>query len=248
MKKLIISATAIAAMSISAQAASLIVGFDFSGLAVGAGNLPGNYAGNVSEVTGNGGANSNGTVYWDGSFGSSVVPITGFAAVYQAASISLTSNETLQNGIDTFAAINGTSPKLQGTTINGFGSISDNIIVFEVAQGGQNYENVFVSYAGIASEATTLSWSYSLDGNTYTPVETDNIGTGDSPYTTAFPALDGVSGTFYLSAEYGTVNSGQTISIDNIQIAGDVIVPEPSTYAMIAGLAVLGLAYIRRRR
>lgn len=47
---------------------------------------------------------------------------------------------------------------------------------------------------------------------------------------------------------YDTTGTSQNIRLDNIQFTGTAVIPEPGTYAILAGFAALALVVTRRRR
>lgn len=84
-----------------------------------------------------------------------------------------------------------------------------------------------------------LSSSYMIDGTTFTSLTTYPVNTWNTAPTDGF--LIGIWAQSSIGAE---ITSGQLYA-DNFSISA---VPEPSTYAAIAGLGALGLALWRRRR
>ncbi|MEO0793891.1 MAG: PEP-CTERM sorting domain-containing protein [Verrucomicrobiota bacterium] len=88
--------------------------------------------------------------------------------------------------------------------------------------------------------------------NTFYTVEltniTDGMGTGVGTVTGVdqgiYDALTG-AGAFVYFQSIGMSNNASGIT--SMQV-NSITVPEPSTYAMVAGVAVLGIAFLRRRR
>jgi hypothetical protein len=88
---------------------------------------------------------------------------------------------------------------------------------------------------------TTLSTSYSTDGGaTFFAVQSYDIGANH-----LFTANGGLGLRFYAAEgnSTGAVSLGQ-MTYDNLSVSA---VPEPSTYAALAGLAALGVVFWRRR-
>jgi len=90
--------------------------------------------------------------------------------------------------------------------------------------------------------AHTLNTAYSLDGSTF------NAGTTFDPVTGWSNTTNPVSNGFNFGV-FGNSNSAGTISVgsmhaDNFSVSA---VPEPSTYAVILGLVMLGFTACRRR-
>lgn len=84
-----------------------------------------------------------------------------------------------------------------------------------------------------------ISLTYSINGSN-APVLTMTAGSQTSSYT--------IAGTAFTEVEIGfRFGSGSGIvGMDNLNIVTSAV-PEPSTYAALAGIAVLGLATLRRR-
>lgn len=88
-----------------------------------------------------------------------------------------------------------------------------------------------------AATTTTIGGSYTTISHTF-----------DLGPTGFNHAADGgtAGGNFlYVTINWANMSSGDAIYIDNFEIAP---VPEPSTYALLAGLLTLGMVLIRRRR
>lgn len=88
-----------------------------------------------------------------------------------------------------------------------------------------------------------LSASYSTDGSTFTDVTSFNPVTGWN--NTTYPVSNGFNFAVFGNTNVsGGVSAGQ-VYLDNYSVSA---VPEPSTYAAIAGALMLGFAAWRRRR
>ncbi len=132
-----------------------------------------------------------------------------------------------------------------GSTSDGFNIRSEgNGMVAITTTPGAN-TNVVLQLSWDAG-SQILSSAYSLDGSSFTSVSTFNPVTGwsnASPSTEVSNGFNfGVFGTSTLTN--GTIASG-VVYADNFSVSA---VPEPSTYAAIAGLGALGLAFWRKRR
>ena len=105
---------------------------------------------------------------------------------------------------------------------------------------GQDPKNQMLAYvitinASNASPSNwTLSGSLTFNGNTYTPWPGTNINAG----ITSLSQMTGIG----FGAQDGTG------TITNFSLTATPTIPEPSTYAALAGLAGLGLAWTKRRR
>lgn len=108
------------------------------------------------------------------------------------------------------------------------------------------------------ANASTFNFSYSLDNSTYNSVGALNYTSASTADANGFVAnaksttLSGVNvangGFIYLrwsSADSGAASGGRDeFALDNIQVLG---VPEPTTWATISSLGLVGLAVARRR-
>lgn len=116
------------------------------------------------------------------------------------------------------------------------------------------YENVVVSFAyqseNFFTWDTNLDVDYSLDGGTNWEdfAEDESYNAGWDTASVALPAA--VNDQSNVSIRIRSVSWGSVagfLDIDNVQINAAQI-PEPSTYALLAGIGVLGLVAWRRRK
>ena len=152
------------------------------------------------------------------------------------------------------------------TTTTEAGAISGNdYFSFTLTPGGTdllNLDSLFFDYSGNTLSAGTMSTSFfiqssvdnftSIVGSTAT---VDTTGTGSTPRPfqrhtlnlsgTSFQNLDEV--TFRLYIYQSDDNSNTLARLDNVTVSGTVI-PEPGTYALIAGSLALVAIMVRRRR
>ena len=150
-----------------------------------------------------------------------------------------------QNGTMTLRAINNT-----GTTLTQF-AVSYDLFV-------RNDQ----------SRSQSLNFSYSFDHSTYTPIESFTYNTPQEadllgrvqvtsvPVSTPYlvTGLEVANGdSIYLqwsSADFAGTGNYDELFLDNItlNVGSASAVPEPNTFALLAGLATLGLVGSRRRR
>lgn len=113
-------------------------------------------------------------------------------------------------------------------------------VVFGAFAPGLQTDWVF-TFGGIDVDDSTLSVEFSTDGINYAAAETFSLNAVDTAYSTTFKAVSS-------DTAYFRVSSDDTFSIiDNVAI-GATAVPEPSTFAALAGALALGFVAVRRRR
>ncbi len=243
----------ISAAALSAQ--DMVAGWDFSQYAgSGIGSTDGatfteTLSANYSDFDPTFGAGAEsaafGTLYYDGSFGSTNVNPNGSTDAIWPSSGNLSSNQTRPAGVQ-FGA--NTVQIDEGATFAGDYSLTnqaDVSLVFtadltSTSQFGQDW--VF-TFAGSHQDSTgTATVEFSTDGVSYSTIDTFNLTTADSLFTSNL-------GSDLTDVAYVRLSlSGNAASlIDNVAISGTVV-PEPSTYAAIAGVLALGFAAYRRRR
>ena len=71
-----------------------------------------------------------------------------------------------------------------------------------------------------------------------------NLSGSDAAYSVDASALDGISNASF-TMSFSNLNTVENIALDNIQITA---VPEPSAFAVLAGLVALGFVAVRRRK
>lgn len=198
---------------------------------------------------------TNGTIYWNGQFGSSGSMTYGNVDD----NVGGTQGTTSVNRLIVNRPIGTQFSDLDGGGVApealGFFDTDGAFTIHIPAMG--LWEDFQVTYAGKsqASSANSVAWSYSTDGVNFTSVGggPDSLSTS---YTLKTVNLTGITAlafadNVYLRASFSGVNNAgsifeKTVAFDNIQVSG--IIPEPSTYAILAGVAALGLVALRRRR
>ena len=106
----------------------------------------------------------------------------------------------------------------------------------------------------IASTMSELSLAYSTDGTNYTALllPTQSTGSGTASWRSITLTSLAIPNTATLSLRWTNTGSGSPnpqFRLDDISMSGTLAaVPEPSTYAAIAGVAMLGAALWRRAR
>ena len=137
-----------------------------------------------------------------------------------------------------------------GSGLDGIGGNS-----FRLNFDSTGYENFVVSYdyrsTSSGSPSATLSYRIGDEG-TFIPFTTQNF-TRDSAYHSTSVDLSSLSDienvpNVALLWELGPGSGSGTFRMDNLQLAGNVVVPEPEEYGLMVGAFLVGLAVYRRRK
>lgn len=255
MKLITILGTA-AVFAANVQGASLITGWDFSNFFTGneSWTVQGgpfvnqnNIVSLYSDLTGDGAANSNGNVQYLGGAANTTKAgqnlTVGTDIVTRPLGPEFGSNPTGSSGVNFGLRVNTAGQLLFSTSTQG--------TFFDFTDGASTVQ--FAATVAGASNAT-ISWEYSVNGVDFFSTGdihsvNNTLGSGGSLYTIDLDGFGGsYNGNIFLRGTYSGVSVGNELIIDNFQVNGESVVPEPSTYAMIAGFAALGLAYLRRRK
>lgn len=201
-----------------------------------------------------------GTIYWNGSFGSSTFAYGAVDEEVGGQLGTLTVNQ-ISGSIRPVGPFFFSDP-VEAGSVNalGFNAVSGKSFVIAVSTTG--YESIKLSYAGVqigngADAADTISWEYSNNGSLYTTASTihtiatvDGTGWGAHTLDLSAVALASNQTTLYLrgtlGGAVGTTSFNSVLSIDNVQITGTAI-PEPTTVGLLGGLVSLGAILARRR-
>ena len=232
----------------SLNAQSLLLGWDFTSTT--------NYNGVASitaektDLAPDVNASSYGAVYFDGSFGSTdTFGASGANVVYSNNTSGLSNNSliTTRNANDGFSGNNA-------LLLDGFSAAYPGSVVFAV-NAGSTFDSWSFSYAagvgGSSSDGVTLNWSYSFTGGSdYVSLSGDSVSGSDEGNSYSGFADSTAASDIYLKLDITGLNSANAfgdeyVLIDNFAVYA---VPEPSTYAAIAGAFALAFAAYRRRK
>lgn len=245
------SALALTALVATSSASSLIAGWDFtngSGTSVAATH---SYKGDGAT------ASTVGTFYLDGTNGSSSFTTNGALGDFQYTSGGNLGNQTIDFLDGRFVGINsqlGTTPvrslQFQDGVLSG--APNGKSVVFGVQGGADVFQDIQFSYASSVTnngQSGDINWSYSTGGGFTSIAGTDSPSvTLASGGTEQLYSIAGVSSsTLFIRATFSNIaDDGSSLQIDNFQIGGTVV-PEPSTYAALAGVMALMFVALRRR-
>lgn len=185
-----------------------------------------NTSGRVLQLSG---PNANGGVGNIVSFNSVASPTLDLSSFYTGAGAGATANV----GVDIDLSFQGVASANFGQLIAvGFADGTGTVYKWYAAQVNWNNQSFTTTGLGENTFNATTWWSASLaDIQSALPA----AGFDPSNFRLVFAHLDGANGTFNYATNY----------LDSVSLTA---VPEPSTYAALAGVAALGLALLRRRR
>jgi len=236
--------------------AALIAGWDFSQY-VSSGELSidgatytnvlsANYS-NLDLTNGAGAESASfGTLYFDGSFGSTNVDPGSGTAALTPAPLSLASNINAPspNPFDSFEilqaegqfAANPLSLQIQSAVSFVFAAYTNTIPGL-----GSDWSVSFGGQTGTGT--TTVGVEFSTDGITYVPIGSSVLTTIDSTFNLALGAVASEAAF----VRFNVTPTGGATRIDNLAINGNIVVPEPGTVVLL-GTALAVLAGLGRRR
>ncbi len=244
----------------------MVAGWDFSGYAIEAAgfssidnvNLTGQMNANFTQSQPNFvNAAPFGTVYYDGSFGSTAFDLVrgGSPDVILNNNLgTLGGNGTIgaSGSINTLVLGQGqpnNNAQALGLTTNGAITFAINMTTFGLGSAGEGWSLAFATQnVGDSNNSSSIAWDYSLNGSDFTSTGfntaiTNNAAAG-SVDLSSITALDGQS-IVYFRGTFSDVTGASYI--DNFQVNATAV-PEPSAFAAIFGVLALGFAAVRRRR
>ncbi|QYY37380.1 PEP-CTERM sorting domain-containing protein [Ruficoccus sp. ZRK36] len=250
MKKFIVAAALLSVAASYSSAALLVGGWSFSD------SLQTNstFTSDVTDMTG-------ATIYMDGTNGSDSFQQAEFPPGAQqivgdnvAQNTDILSRPTVG---DNYAQMSNSPAKsLLFVDNTYFGNERDaNGLSFVIAADALNtgyYTDITLSYGAAllnSAGSTTITWEISYTGatsgfeQTVALTTTTALSSGGELESTSFTG----SGTqFWIKGTLSDVTEGNAFLVDNLQVYGNAV-PEPSTYAAIAGGLALAFVALRRR-
>jgi hypothetical protein len=258
-------ATSLAALALMASIgtsahATMIAGWDFSQYAGdgfmstdGGGTFTNTLDANYSDLDPTFGAGAEsaafGTMYADGSFGSTNVPAgSGTEQFLPSAALggSLVSNLTAPGGVDFDSLTVLASEGQLSTESLAMIAAAQSVVVFEadllsVPLIGSDWS---VSFAGrMSAGGSSVGIEFSSDGLLFTPFGSVNLTTVDTLFNV--PLAPTTTNTAYVRLTFNPSGANQPL-IDNVALNGTLMVPEPST-ALLGSVGLIGLAIGGRR-
>lgn len=263
-----IGGLAVVSLTVGQAQSVLVSGWDFSqalsgGTSAGEGAFtPGSfksnytYGGSPTADSANWAAASvKGAVYWDGSFGSDTLVDNGDGSSDLQMTLGSNLNSFSAPSFDQFnqgpsytkLVNSGQNSSVGGSALDALMNINgDFTIVVESLAGASQNDWTFTYAAQDLDNGATVNYAYSTDGSSYTAFGSDDLGTADTGYTVDLSGvLDGASSVFLQMAFTGvSAAPANGLQLDNFGFSAAV--PEPSSFAAIAG--VIALAFVASRR
>lgn len=253
-----------AGLLVSAQAQVMVAGWDFSGYAIESagyssidnisltGQMDANFSQNLPQFVN---AAPFGTVFYDGSFGSTAFELsTGSPDLVvnnNLGTLGGTGGIGASGNINTLFAQGQPNNNAQaiGLTTNGAITFAINMTTFGLGSAGEAWSLAFATQnIGDSNNSSSIAWDYSLNGSDFTSTgfstAITNNATAGSVDLSSINALDGQS-VVYFRGTFSDVTGASYI--DNFQVFATAV-PEPSSFAALAGVLALGFAAVRRRR
>ncbi len=268
-KKIALTLTAAVALSATAQADTLIAGWDFSqyfgtgfnstnGMDfTGAGEAQANYSDFSIDPPVKSANPSNsvyGSIFFDGTNGSSdgnpgtlngfeIAPATGNLV---SANNGPTADGLFYNDLGSYNTLKAFGQEFANNLNLELHSTFDTKSIVFYGNSTNQTTDWLMTFAALTTNgdtAATITWEYSLDGMAYVNAGvTSNITNLDTGYTVDLPSMTDFEEDVYFRGTFNGID--QRLRIDNVSIRG-VVVPEPSAVGGLFGLAALLIA--RRR-
>lgn len=229
------------------QAQSLIAGWSFTNVSGGA---SGSITADLSDPLLDGaGGTINSAIYFNGDFGSTdIFGNGGGGVVYDGindAGLASNADITTRPSAQDFQAGGSLDDALR---IENFAALPFGNFVFEIDGSGTSYQDWSFSYAA-GGGTFDINWAWSTNGSTYNPFGSDTVDGADTAG--SFSGFGSATDTLYLQASFtgfATDNiGGEQLFLDNFAVYGTAV-PEPSSFAAIAGVMALAFVAARRRK
>jgi hypothetical protein len=255
----------------------LLVGFDFSNLTYPSGSGGTFNAGLYSDIgTGDDSAPgtyvSRGTLYMNGTNGSDAWNRYTSGSGANTAGVDLSSNNSITSSLSfrggvagkSFSGYNSSlgeiggealasSPKSLQIRTNNTASLNNIVFVINSTDFNLN-EITFGAKFSATGPTGSINWKFSTttDFTSATDLGTYTITDTDTKFTvplSSVNAADNITAGYY-SAIFSSSSNTAQFQLDNVQFTGVSVaaIPEPSSFAALAGLLGLGFAASRRRR